>query len=465
MKTCFGLTCSLVIVACYSPKVVDGDTGASESSGGGSGSVETTLTTSPTDPSSDPSMTSSPTTTVDPDTTTSGAELGPQIVLSLPADGDTNAPLGQFFVIFFDRVVGIDDAVGKIHVTQNGGDPQAISPMPCPPDADPTCVGGLFPAEFLDDNGQLPGGTEHTIVVAADFPDPDGNVNTMDQVVSFTTFEYQPDFFDDSDAFSNEFGGLAFHPGTSALFLVGEQMGGNGCVVRRIDIVGDAPQPAVTVAQPAGSYLCYGVDVFRDELWVAGSYSSNVYRYATGDTPLTLIETVAMPALPPPLDNLDEVWATAPIGPSGVLFAHGEFFGATENSSILLRNPGAWSEWKNDADWPDASGVTIASTPDYVYALAAGQLFQLDPSATVVNQGPLDFLAYDDDLHADSMGRVWVGTEGGVYVLDGSTFEVLAQRTGFSASRIALREDGNTVHVYFARFRDTAVIGHVPIDL
>ncbi|HWB78628.1 MAG TPA: hypothetical protein VG755_26870 [Nannocystaceae bacterium] len=461
------LLCTLVGAGCYAPKVVDGTgTDASTGTASESGSVETTLTTTPTGESdSDPSMTSNPSTTVDPDSTTATTELGPQIVMSIPSDGDTHAPLGQFFLVYFDRVVGIDDAVGHIYVSQDGGDPMPISPMPCPPDADPTCIAGIFPASFLDDDGNLPGGTAHTIVVGAGFPDPDGNMNTMDQSIAFTTFEYEPTFFDDSDAFSNEFGGLAYSPAAATLYLVGEQAGGGGCLVRGVRLVDGAPQPAESVAQPSGSSLCYGADAFNDELWVAGSYSSSVYRYDVSGVPLPLVETITSPMLPPPLDNLDEVWSTAPSA-GGVLFAHGEFFGATENSSILQRANGTWSEWKNDSDWSNANGVTIASIDGgTVYALADGQIFSMDETGLVIAQSQLDILVYDDDLHVDSAGRVWIGTESGVYVLDGGTFEQIDARLGFSASRIALREDGNTVHVYFARFRDVAVVGHVAFEL
>jgi ligand-binding sensor domain-containing protein len=75
-------------------------------------------------------------------------------------------------------------------------------------------------------------------------------------------------------------------------------------------------------------------------------------------------------------------------------------------------------------------------------------------------------LGYDVDLHIDSSGRLWVGDNDGIRVLNvaNDSFEVVAERSGFDATRFALREDGDTVHAYYARFRDPATIGHLAID-
>jgi hypothetical protein len=403
---------------------------------------------------------------------TSNTELGPRLVMSVPADGDLAAPLDGYFLLYFDRVVGVDDATGHIFVSQGGGEPQPIAPMPCPPDADPTCIAGIFPAEFVDpETNNLPGGTAHTILVEADFPDPDGMVNTMDQVVSFTTFEIQPDFFDDSDAIGSELGGLAYDPGSESLFVVGEDA--NSCLVRRIPIPGGVAGSAQTAVVPTGSVLCYGIDAIDGVLYVSGSYSDNVYRYTDlGDADLGPNGSViANPTLMPPLSDLIETWSVARGGGS-TFFSHGEFVGGIEDVSILrLTDAGMWSEFQSGENlWEDADGVVIVGGnydgADHLVVAAQGQFFKFRISdGSLVSQVEAE-LGYAVDLQIDSSGRLWVGDNDGLRVLNvaNDSFEVLAERSGFDATRFALREDGDTVHAYYARFRDPATIGHLAID-
>lgn len=467
--------------ACFSPEPVTGSTDSNETvtdtsagpTGPDSSSDSESMTsmtgmsgmTSTSDPDSTVSMTTSPDSTGTP-------ELGPQLVMSIPADGDGAAPLGNYFFLYFDRVVSTDDATGHIYVTQGGGEPQPVSAMPCPPDADPTCVAGIFPAAFTDpDTGNLPGSTEHTIIVEADFPDPDGAVNSTDQVVSFTTFELDANFFDDSDVLSTEFGGLAYDPGSESLFLVG--VDGNECAVRRVPVPGGVAGGASTAALPTGSNLCYGMDAIDGVLYVSGSYTDNVFRY-TGLDALNLGPTetiISNPNLMPPLDSLSEVWSVARGGGS-TFFAHGEFTGGIEDTSILrLTDANVWSEFQSGENlWEDADGVTIVGAnydgADHLIVAADGQIFKFRISdASLVSSAELN-VDYAPDLQVDSAGRLWVGDSSGVRVVNAETdsYEILAQRMGFEANRLALREDGNTVHAYFARFRDQAVIGHLSID-
>lgn len=423
----------------------------------------TSVTTGETDP------------TVDPDSSTGAAELGPRIIMSVPMDGDANAPLSGYFLLYFDRVVSTNDAVGHILVSQNGSAPQPISPMPCPPDADPTCIAGVFPAAFLvPDTNQLPGGTTHTITVEADFPDPDGMVNTLDQVVEFTTFDYDPDFFDDSDAVVQEFGGIAYDEGSQSLFITGVPSNfGDPCVVRRIPIPGGVAGAASTAASPTSSYLCYGIDAIEGSLFVSGSYSSNVFRYTNlANMDLQPSQTIiASPTLTPPLDNLDEVWSVAR-GGGATYFSHGEFFGGTEDTSILaLSDANAWSEFESGENlWDNASGVVIEGAAfdgiDHLMVGANDTVYKFRiADGNIISQFDLN-LGYDADLHVDSQGRLWVGTGSGLHVYDAAddSYTELASRPGLDTTRFAIREDGDTVHVYYARFRDVGLIGHLSID-
>lgn len=491
MRTFVSLALAVVGVSgCFDPSSEDVVTagGTTDDDGGTFGSDTggteddsasdsiTTQTASATMTASTTQDTDVDTSSTDPDTSTGNTELGPRIVMSVPANGDTNASLSGYFLLYFDRVVGLDDAVGHIFVSQNGSEPQPITPMACPPDADPTCIAGVFPEEFVGaDTNLLPGGTTHTITVEADFPDPDGMVNTMDQTVEFTTFAYDANFYDDSNAIAQELGGLAYDPGSESLFLVGVPANfGDECVVRRIPLPDGVPDTATTVATPTMSYLCYGMDAIEGTLYVAGSYSNNVFQYTgLGAASLDASETIiANPTLMPPLDNLDEVWSIAR-GGSSTFFSHGEFFGATEDTSILrLSDGGVWSEFESGENlWDTANGVVIAGAnidaTDVLFVAAEGTIRKFRISdGSILSETDYEELGYDPDLHVDSAGRLWLGTDNGIVVLDGTTdaYEELASRPGLEATRLALREEGSTVHAYYARFRSDGHVGHVAIE-
>jgi hypothetical protein len=352
------LACFAIASACYTrPSLgdesdTDADTGATMGS-------ESTLTTTDTAPTTTNAMTSVTGDTSPPTTTASSAteattepdstgntEVGPQIVLSIPSDGDLAAPLDPYFFIYFDRVVGANDAVGKISVAQDGGTPAVISPMPCPPDADPTCIAGLFPESFSDPmTGRLPANTSHTITVAADFPDPDGLVNTMDQTVGFTTFDFTSDFFDDTANISDEIGGIAYDAGAQALFIVGLPPSGGDAIVRRIPIPGGVPGAASTVASPlsmGGGPYAYGIDAIGGQLYVAMSYSGDVRRYSNlSSATLDGTEAVLGPStgLAAPDDTLLQVQSVAVAG-GNTLFARGYFLATDPGYSIFARNGG-----------------------------------------------------------------------------------------------------------------------------
>lgn len=474
-----------LVSACFSPsdETPIGDTdeatfGTTDGTGDDM-TVSDSISTQPTDDETNTMPTSVDDTTspsTDPDTTTANTELGPQLVMSVPASGDDNAPLQGYFLLYFDRVVSLDDAVGHILVSQGGSEPQPISPMACPPDADPTCIAGIFPEEFVDpEQNTLPGATAHTVTVEAEFPDPDGFTNTMDQIVEFTTFAYEPNFFDDSDAIVQEFGGIAYDDGSESLFLVGVgvDFGTDPCVVRRIPIPGGVPGTASTAALPTGSYLCYGIDRIGNDLFVSGSYTDNVFRYSNlGAASLMATESViANPTLPPPLADLSEGWHVAR-GGNSTFFSHGEFLGGIEDSSILqVSDAGVWSEFEDgDNLWDGQNGVVIEGASidgeDYLFVAAEAGIWKFRVAdGTIVSEVEFE-LDYATDLRIDSQSRLWVGTQDGITVLEvvDDSYAELARRPGLDTTRFALREDGDTVHVYYQRFREIGQIGHLSID-
>lgn len=490
---------ALVTSACYSrPPVVAADSTDTNDTEGTSGSTtdDTTVSTTDTTPTSSSPTTTSPMTTTmtsgdpstDPDVTTSPdsstgeTELGPQIVNSVPANGDMVAPLSPYFLLYFDRVINPNDAVGKITVSQGGGAPEFVSPQPCPPDADPTCIAAIMPKEFSDpDTGRLPANTEHIITVAPDFPDPDGMVNTMDQVVAFTTFDFTPNFFDDSDTISDELGGLAYDEGSESLFVVGLPGSGEDPLVRRIPIPGGVPGAASTAATPiydGGGPYAYGIDAFAGQLYVSMSYSGDVRRYSNlANLNLNPSEVVlgVTTGLAEPNDTLRQVQSVAAVG-SDLYFARGYFLATTPAVEILRRDAGnvfsIYESGNNLWDDNDFYGLNVTAgdvdgTP-YIFAVAEAGIFKIRVAdGDVAGSISPDTGLSQADVHLDSDGHLFVGTGSGIYVYDAASddLELLTERSGLDASRIAIREDGDTVHVYYVRFRDSAVIGVVPITL
>jgi hypothetical protein len=377
--------------------------------------------------------------------------------------------------------VSPNDAVGKITVSQGGGEPQFVSPQPCPPDADPTCIAAIMPKEFADPNtGRLPANTEHTITVAADFPDPDGLVNTMDQSVVFTTFDYTPDFFDDSDAIAAELGGLAYDPGSESLFVVGLDNQGGDPLVRRIPIPDGIPGAASTAATPVpdgGGPYAYGIDAFGGNLYVSMSYSADVRRYSNlANLNLNPSELVIGPntSLPEPNDTLLQVQSVGVVG-NDLYLSRGYFLATDPAVEILRRDSnGVFTIYEEGNNlWDDGGfyglNITVGNvegTP-YLFAAASAGIFKIRVAdGDVVGSVETEQAAYAD-LQVDSDGHLFVGTGGGILVYDVTPDdpELIAERGGLDAGRIAIREDGDTVHVYYARYRDVARIGEVPFTL
>lgn len=420
--------------------------------------------------------TAGPTTDTDTDagdTSTGEPQLGPRLVETTPADGDDNAPLETYFLLNFDRPVSQTDAFGHIFVTQGDGDPILVAPQPCPPDADPQCVAGIFPEEFRDpETGDLPGSTPHTIIVSADLPDLDGNTNTLEQVVEFRTFEFTANFFDDSAAISGELGGMVYDPDNEALFIAGTSETGGDCIVRRVDLPGGVATGANTVATPTalgGGPYCYGMQRYGDTLFVDMTYSGDVRVYTgLGSDDLNPTEVVIQdPTLPVPHDDLQEVVATAQAGPRR-FFSYGNFVGGPGAFGILELNNDTWSIFQQGTNlWSPGDDVSIAAATiggtAFLFAVAGEHLYKFRlADASVVDEIEIE-QTYDADVEVDEFGRVWVARNGRLHVYDGDDLSVLLERTGLDTGRIGVdaREDGATV--YFGRYRDPAVIGRMTV--
>lgn len=402
--------------------------------------------------------------------------LGPQIVRSVPSDGDMAAPLTRYFFLYFDRVVSPNDATGHIFVSQAGGEPVPVAPLQCPPDYDPTCIAAVFPASFQDsETEQLPGNTAHRIIVEADFADPDGVTNRVDQVVEFTTLDFTSDAFDDSATINSELGGIAYDPTNENLYLFGSTSS-RECVVRRIPLRDGDFGTGQTVATPitgeTGQDVCYGASLYDGALYVTLTYNDHVVRYndlSLDD--LSLDQFVFGPdtGLPDPDETLAEVWSVAAYQ-ERVFFSFGNFHGGVSSHSILEYAERTFSVFNNgDNLWtPESDQVVIATgIVDGVASLFAHDgdqihKFRLSDGSRI---GGVDIDdQYSPHLFVDGYDRLYASSGDGLDVYDATTMEPLRSLGGFEASRFAVVAAESSAVIYTGEYRRPAVIGRVSVD-
>lgn len=406
-----------------------------------------------------------------PDTSAGAGQDGPQLVSSVPADGETNAGLAPQITLQFDRIVSLDDAAGKLWVQADGGEMFPLSPMHCQPDADPTCIASVLPMELqYGDGWQLLGGLQITVVVLADFPDPDGNVNSTDQSISYRTFAYDPEFFDDTDVGSDWLGGLAYDPGTQALFTTTEPV--DPVLVRKLPIPGGVPGTAITVATPTGNYWSEGVEALAGTLYVPSlsDYRLHIYGNLAADDLMPTESIVTTTELPPPNDNFAGLSSITQVGSS-------RFYGREccwpEGAARIMRFDGtAWSVFVDGADLWDGDGkLAVAGATvdgvDVLFATDGTQLHRFDvATAAVVSHIEYEGQDWGFDIQVDAKGRVWLGDYEGITVRDGMApdMPVIATRIGISGQRLALREEATAVHVYYANQGGESMISHLVIE-
>ncbi len=433
--------------------------------------------TSETDPSTTNATGDSSTTEVDPDSsssTTSEPQLGPQVVMSTPASDDLDAGLQPFFFVHFDRPVSQADALGHIFVTQDGGKPVLVAPQPCPPDNDPTCVAGLFPEAFWDgDTSDLPGATDHEIIIGADLPDLDGLTNTQDQIISFRTFEYEANFFDDSAAISDELGGVVWDDTNGALFVAGLPDSGQDCILRRIDFVGGNPSAATTVATPVptgGGPYCYGMALYEDTILLTMTYGSDVRVYedltaADFNPAQTIITGTTLPA---PHDSLLQISSAAQVGPRR-FFSYGRFLATTPPFAILEFTGGNWSVfqtgqnlWEADASLGIATG-NVGGT-EFLFAHSQTGLYKFRLSdASLIEEVETPNM-YDADLFVDEFNRLYVGSNNALRIYAATDLTLLEERLGLDTGRIGVDAEMDAATIYFARYRGDAVVGRIVVN-
>lgn len=415
------------------------------------------------------------------------AGAGPQLVRSTPGSGETEASIEPFALLYFDRPVSFASAAGKIRASNTlVPDPAPLTTMGCP-DADPTCVAIIYPDSFRDpsSNGnRLPGGSLHTVVVDKSFADPDGNTNDLDQSTSYTTFPYDLRFVDDSNVVQQESGGLDYDPVSQSLFACGlESFQNQNFIIRRIPLPGGAPGMPETAAivdtTNTGGPYSYGLDIYQDRLFVAGSYQSRVYEYPQPGSGLPAQPPIVhhQTGLPMPNDTLVNVDSTAAV--DGILLFGSTAYAGGPMTALVSRDmAGGFSIWMDlDASFDISSGFTIAAGADdagsgsvvYVGIEGDGTILKVDAETkAIVNQHVHEAGLYDGQLRVDSRGRLYVGTGSGVWVYDTSGtagFTEIRSHRGLDAGRIALREEGEITHVYFMRFRDPLRIGVTSFSL
>lgn len=447
----------LLASGCFSPS----DTGHDDATEGESSGENGAGTFSPESESSAPDED-----TTAEDTTGASSGAGPQVVSSLPAAGDDDASLEPNFRLYFDRDVSLVDAVGRVRVSMNGGPEVDVFPVECWPDPAPNCIGGELGEEFIAEGDYvLPGDAALTIRIAADLPDSDGRTNDDDQLVEYRTFAFDRQFV----AHTGWIGGITYDAGSSSLFFVDQSDGKQPTVVQRVTLTANGtpgmPAAVASLGENTGNG-CDPTHATGGVLYVACNTTGQMFVHTElGGADLNATQSVVAPM---EWGMLNGVASLGTVGGNVVFSGYG-------GHSITRLDPGgAWSVfhggenlWADWFAWVSVAGATIDGV-DYVFAAAQNHVYKMQVAdASIVSDLLLDDDVYVDDIEIDSLGRMWLATYDGISVFDGkdAAHAPIAARPGVQASSIALREEGTTVHVYYAAAVDNVPIGHLAVEL
>ncbi|MCB9755824.1 MAG: Ig-like domain-containing protein [Myxococcales bacterium] len=408
---------------------------------------------------------------------TGGAELGPQLVASAPADGDEQASVRSEFFLWFDRAVNPNDAFARIFLATDTAGPYAIQIFACE-DGDVKCLRGEIPDAFLE-GGRLPPGTEFEINISRQIADVDGNTNTLDQNVRFRTLDYALEWFDDSEALPGALWGLAYAPANQLLFVLGE--GFEGSALRRLSIVDGAPlDPKTLIADELAG--AFGIQHRDGELYVADGGNNLVRVYTnlggTLEEALTLGAETGLPepnaALASPASAIvidDTIYVSFADREPADTDAPNDVLAYTTSGSSeamgwwrMLDANGLWDARAPvllTAGWSDGARVLFVAAEDRLRRITAD-------GAGFLGSHARKGVHYDESTHlqVDRLGLLYVGSRDGLRVYDPRAEPWIERRafTGLDMSRFALREDGDARDVYFGSFEGAAVIGHVSIE-
>src|SRR5688572_11022203 len=111
--------------------------------------------------------------------------------------------------------------------------------------------------------------------------------------------------------------------------------------------------------------------------------------------------------------------------------------------------------------------VGMVNGVEYLFASADGMIYKFRVSDGQLQAQYQVQQDYGRDLEIDGQGRLWYGTQAGIWVFDVTDNDEIvevAKRGGIRCGRMALREEPPTVHAYCVSYRDAAIIDHIPIE-
>ena len=404
---------------------------------------------------------------------------GPQLLSSVPMDGDQNASREPYVFLHFDRPVSQATAMGRVLMSRDGlpSEPVVVTACPKP---EPSCIAVTAPISFLPDGEHLGIDTPYQVTITAGFEDTEGNPTLSDQTVDYRTFSFQPEFFDDSALLGDETGGLAYDSESQALFLVGSSPGNfNGPRVRRIPLVNGGPGAATTwweLDNPPGGPYAYGLDLHNQQLFVSLTLAGRVVALDQIGAPLgSVVRFFEDPGLPPPHESLLEVTSVVRSEGGITYFSRTEQIDGSNWPGILAIDPDdAWSVFNSGANLWNGGDVMLAigrvGGTEFLFAASGSTIYKFRTSDGVL-AATYEIEVSDSafDLEVDSEGRLWRGgQDSGVRVYDVSQNDEiveLAQRGGVTCGRMALRETLDLTEVYCTGFRRPAVISRIPVEL
>ncbi len=378
-------------------------------------------------------------------------------------EGATDASVSGTLIFYFSENMTWSSFENQVFISREGDTTEYIATA-TGNDPNLQAIGFLVPANQRTADNKLYGNEQYTVRFATGIRNAAGDNISEEIIHSFTTFEYGQ-VYDDSAFMDGDTWGLVYHEASNSLFYDGENVGTP--VVRRLDL--DTLSPTTELTYTGGQVMYGGVDLYGDTLYVNRTYDSQVAVHPINPdgTLAAAAATYSATTLAAPADSLSEVIDTAVIG-SSLYFTTGNFHGGSSFTDIIQYDGTSWSVFRDasvqgfDFD-EDAHIVAVdnASGADFIY-LASPSADTLYRFSTAGDNLSIDFqVGWNSDLAVDSDGNLFViGSDGGIYKFD-AALNLISQREGLGAGRLAVRDLAVGERVYFLEYRDPAVIEYV----
>ena len=394
------------------------------------------------------------------------ANVDPNVALTYQSvtDGQMNAPIDAFVILEFNTAMDWVTFDGV--VTFSTAISQDFIALTFVPDPNLNVIWFQIPSQLVDSgSGNLFSNETYTMTVPSTVLTAAGLGLPADIVITFTTFTYGQEH-DDSAVITGETWDIAYHSVSNTLLYLGETA--TDFVVRRYSL---GTGLATTELTNASTQVLYGgMDLWDNTLYVNESYDSEVTEYpVNADGSLAAsTATYGITTLAAPADTLSEVLNTAKIG-ANLYFTTGNWHGGASFQDIIKFDGAVWStvvtgsvHGFNNDEAKNIVALNVGGT-DYIYLAepVSDKLYKFRESdGALVTSITFTEISFDAELDFDLSNNIYLGTQNGIYQFS-ADLVLLDQRGGVDAGRIAVKDSGGNVSVYFIDYRNPTIIGYV----